>query len=426
MKKSHVILWLPCVFYYAFISFISHIPGDHLIPNLEIFPYFDKVVHFCLYAFLGLIVSRALSWEEYYHHLKRRWYIYFVLIVILAALIDEFHQYFVPFRNMDILDWMADVGGAIFGGGLYFFIFTFLKQNQKRGEAAFIEQEARGVGLILALVYFVVLISLNLFNHKEGLLHGYKNLSYVLMMLEYSVLGLLTIRFVYLKRGLTQFHVRDWLLFGVIGSIFVCLHQMSFQILLQEALPPREMFWLLLSFVLGALGYYFDQQIDKFRKKIFADPVYKRRTWQRVYFFLPPVVLLLVVSFISSQSPSILYNHSIPLPNQIFPESGPFSLLRNAYVLHIIQFFVFGVFYFRAITWESWWYRSCGKKWLWVLSCLLISLLAFSDEYLQSFVPDRVADWYDCLSNLMGVVFSMILYLFGYRVIKEKYYDKAQ
>ena len=37
------------------------------------------------------------------------------LVVIFYGIIDEVHQLFIPGRMAEILDWLADVGGALIG-----------------------------------------------------------------------------------------------------------------------------------------------------------------------------------------------------------------------------------------------------------------------------------------------------------------------
>jgi VanZ family protein len=77
----------------------------------------DKTGHLVAYAGLGLLCVRAVAGG-----LPRR----VVLQVALAALgiaaaygaFDEVHQWFVPGRSADVLDWVADVSGALIGIGV--------------------------------------------------------------------------------------------------------------------------------------------------------------------------------------------------------------------------------------------------------------------------------------------------------------------
>lgn len=422
MKRSHLILWLPCLFYYAFITFLSGIPSTEWAGIFkQPFPHFDKVVHFFLYAFLGMVLSRALSWEEYYHHLKKRWYIYFALIIPFVSFADEIHQYFVPHRSMNFFDWLADIGGAFIGGLFYIFIIRGRRGTKKISELEAID--VRSLGLILAMFYFVVLVSLNLFDYKLGILKNYSHLAYVFSLIEYGFLGLLTIRFFYLRRGKKNFDPRDWIWLALFGSIFILFYQCSLLLLKDQILMIQEVMWAFFCYILGALCYYLDKQIEKFRQQIWDDPFYKQKTWQRLYFFIPPLVIAILISYLSTQTPQILYDKRIPLPTQILPSTGPVSIFRNYFLLHTLQFFTFGLFYFRAIAWESWWHEKNRRKWVWIVSYLIMVLYAVGDEVLQYYIPGRVGEIKDVTFNIIGATLALGIYLFGYRIVKEKYFS---
>lgn len=72
---------------------------------------FDKVAHICAYLAYGLCVQFA-----YYglsgNPIKNKIIIGTLIISALFGASDEFHQYFVPGRNCDIFDFLADITGA--------------------------------------------------------------------------------------------------------------------------------------------------------------------------------------------------------------------------------------------------------------------------------------------------------------------------
>ncbi|MBF0104498.1 MAG: VanZ family protein [Deltaproteobacteria bacterium] len=423
MRRSRYQLWIPCVLLYAFITFVSSIPGQDLA-EIIVKPsiYFDKLVHFVLYAFLGMVVARALAFEECYQHLKKRWYLYFAVILPLVSLVDEIHQIYVPDRNMDYYDWFADIVGAVFGA--VFYVIFVLRKEDAKSLAVLERRDIRGFGLILAMAYFVALLGLNIFDYKHGILKNFSHLVFVFILIEYGLLGLLTIRFLYLRRDRKFFMLRDWLFVVFFGVSFVCLYQISLYVLRNEFLELREVFWSLFSLFLGALGYYIDKQIERFRKKIVEDHLYKRKTWQRLYFFLPPIIIIGAISFMSAQSPKVLYETQIPLPTQVFPQRGALSIFKNYFILHAFQFFVLGLFYFRAINWETWWHKKSHRLWIWIFASLLIVFYSFFDEIHQSFTPGRVGDPYDVLTNIAGLVCSLMVYLLVYRKIKDTFFGE--
>lgn len=126
MKKTHLRIWAPVVAFYALITFVSGLSSDKIAAVTTFYPFagFDKVVHFSEYFILGVLLTRALTLEEYQHRLKRHWYIYFVAAIPVMSFVDEIHQFFVPARSMDILDWVADMSGASVGA---FALVLFLR-----------------------------------------------------------------------------------------------------------------------------------------------------------------------------------------------------------------------------------------------------------------------------------------------------------
>jgi VanZ family protein len=98
--------------YCAFIWLLSSQsdPGDFELPFT--FHGIDKIGHMILFGGLAAVVSVGL------HRSKRPvtpWVQGFVpvLFATLYGVTDEFHQYFVPMRQFDIVDIMADMAGAV-------------------------------------------------------------------------------------------------------------------------------------------------------------------------------------------------------------------------------------------------------------------------------------------------------------------------
>ena len=96
--------WMALLFY------LSHQPG---LDAPMLFPGQDKVFHAAVYALLGLLLlaaqprkAQGYSWRQVGIS---------VLIASLYGLSDEIHQYFVPGRSSEVLDWVADSLGALIG-----------------------------------------------------------------------------------------------------------------------------------------------------------------------------------------------------------------------------------------------------------------------------------------------------------------------
>ncbi|MFN8583649.1 MAG: VanZ family protein [Gemmatimonadaceae bacterium] len=93
----------------------SVIPSAHGIPNA------DKVVHFSLYLVFGYLLMRARAGAISWLLVGR-----IVVAIAIFAALDEWHQQFIPGRDMDRLDWLADMTGAAVG------ILIFLQAKRRR------------------------------------------------------------------------------------------------------------------------------------------------------------------------------------------------------------------------------------------------------------------------------------------------------
>ena len=94
----------------------------------------DKQLHFWGYGFLAL----TLSYAVYSSFAKRRPFVSWLLVMLFVtawAALDEYHQSFVPGRQIDFADWKADVGGATLSASVYFIITWFKSVISKRKEA---------------------------------------------------------------------------------------------------------------------------------------------------------------------------------------------------------------------------------------------------------------------------------------------------
>ena len=78
--------------------------------KVELFPYLDKLVHIVEYGVLASLVYRALRDTVVApHHLFGLAF----MIAFLYGVSDEIHQYFVPGREAELFDIVADGIGAL-------------------------------------------------------------------------------------------------------------------------------------------------------------------------------------------------------------------------------------------------------------------------------------------------------------------------
>ncbi len=107
--------WLPVVIYAIIIFSVSSIPGEE-IPS--VFKYQDVAFHFLEYAFLSVLLGRALKAGG----LRAVWAGRFCLILFLCLLYaasDELHQIFVSHRSASIFDIAMDGLGALAANIIY-------------------------------------------------------------------------------------------------------------------------------------------------------------------------------------------------------------------------------------------------------------------------------------------------------------------
>ncbi len=111
--KKFLFYWLPVFIYCLLIFMQSSYPSPESVPDL---PYIDKLLHIAVYALLGALFLRAFRTLRIKNNLK----LVMILSILLSSLYgisDEIHQHFVPFRNADFMDALADMIGSV--GGVY-------------------------------------------------------------------------------------------------------------------------------------------------------------------------------------------------------------------------------------------------------------------------------------------------------------------
>jgi len=113
--KRFLLYWLPLILYCLLIYIQSDHPSPEQIPKL---PYVDKVLHTTAYGILGILFYRAYQTLKIKNNLQM-----LILLSVVSATLygvsDEIHQSFVPFREAEVADVIADMLGAFSGVFLY-------------------------------------------------------------------------------------------------------------------------------------------------------------------------------------------------------------------------------------------------------------------------------------------------------------------
>ncbi len=106
------------------IFFLSHQSGDDL--HLPLFPGSDKIAHLIAYAVLGAMVTFAFPAEMRRNH-PWRVTLLSIIITVFYGMTDEFHQSFIPGRDVSLGDIIADFfGGCV---GTFLLQFDHLRRN---------------------------------------------------------------------------------------------------------------------------------------------------------------------------------------------------------------------------------------------------------------------------------------------------------
>jgi VanZ family protein len=71
-----------------------------------------KLAHFVEYALLGFLAARAFRGSPR-PGLQSRWFLASVVLVVVYALLDEYHQSFVPSRTGTVYDSLIDIAGGL-------------------------------------------------------------------------------------------------------------------------------------------------------------------------------------------------------------------------------------------------------------------------------------------------------------------------
>ena len=71
-----------------------------------------KLAHFLEYALLGVLAARAFRGSPT-AALRRHWFMISVALIVVYALLDEYHQSFVPSRTASIYDSFVDMTGGL-------------------------------------------------------------------------------------------------------------------------------------------------------------------------------------------------------------------------------------------------------------------------------------------------------------------------
>jgi len=129
---AHVVrYWLPLIAYCVLIFVQS---GGEAPVDLPGIPFVDLLLHAGGYGLLGILFHRA-----YLSHWPNAsgWAIANASLISASVygFTDELHQWFVPSRTADPLDWLADTLGALMGIAAYQVVLRVWSLRNEHGRA---------------------------------------------------------------------------------------------------------------------------------------------------------------------------------------------------------------------------------------------------------------------------------------------------
>lgn len=118
-KRDLVWHWLPPILWCVIIFVQSSFATPDTVPD---WPYADKIGHTGIYSLLALLLGRAFNTIESWRGRGVPVFVAGAVAAMLYGVLDEWHQSFVAARSADLMDWLADVAGAMLGASFYLWI----------------------------------------------------------------------------------------------------------------------------------------------------------------------------------------------------------------------------------------------------------------------------------------------------------------
>jgi len=126
-KRKVYLVYIPLIIYWIFLFTATSLPAAH-VPSFDVS---DKIKHFCAFFGLSVLLSLTLLYQDKVSLFKKYFLVAALFISSLYGLLDEIHQSFVPGRNSEFLDWVADSLGAAAGVLLVYYLLKKFKYFPK-------------------------------------------------------------------------------------------------------------------------------------------------------------------------------------------------------------------------------------------------------------------------------------------------------
>lgn len=110
-RHKKLLIYAPLIIHWVSIFVLTSLPDDEM-PHFGIY---DKFKHFAAYLVLSIFLSLSLRVQSKFGKAKEQFIKYTFIIIIAYSTFDELHQLFIPGRDAEVLDWLANLLGILLG-----------------------------------------------------------------------------------------------------------------------------------------------------------------------------------------------------------------------------------------------------------------------------------------------------------------------
>lgn len=122
-KNKKWLVYFPLIVYWLILFTATTLPTRDL-PATGVS---DKIEHFSAYLILAILLNLTLMFQNKYPNLKKKAWLFTLMFSLVYGGLDEIHQYFIPGRDCDILDWLSDTAGVLIGLGIVRIFINYFK-----------------------------------------------------------------------------------------------------------------------------------------------------------------------------------------------------------------------------------------------------------------------------------------------------------
>ena len=117
----------------AWAGVIFYLSSQPSIDTPLLFPGQDKLLHMIAFGLLGFLLMGAMKTTDGHYRTVQVWFV--TGLVACYGVLDEFHQYFVPGRTVEVYDALADAAGGLLGAWSMYYLMRFLVKYRSRPPA---------------------------------------------------------------------------------------------------------------------------------------------------------------------------------------------------------------------------------------------------------------------------------------------------